>query len=58
MKRVVSILDAFQGNLTLKDVMEMPIPLLDDFFEAQISYLGEKRKAEKEAIKNAQGGKG
>lgn len=47
---MVSILDAFEHGVDLPYLLNVPIPYLEDLFEAQIAYLKEKRKAEKEAM--------
>lgn len=49
------MLDAFDGQLDLDEVLELPIPFIDDLFAARLEYLKEKRKAEADAMKAAQG---
>lgn len=47
------MLDIFDGKLTLENVLETEIWLLDDLYKAQIEYLQEKRKAEEELNRKA-----
>lgn len=47
------MLDIFDGKLTLDNVLETEIWLLDDLYKAQIEYLQEKRKAEEELNRKA-----
>ena len=47
------MLDIFDGKLTLDNVLETEIWLLDDLYKAQVEYLQEKRKAEEELNRKA-----
>lgn len=47
------MLDIFDGKLTLDNVLDTEIWLLDDLYKAQIEYLQEKRKAEEELNRKA-----
>jgi hypothetical protein len=53
MKVIVSMLDVFDGKLSLDDILEKDLPLLEDLYLAQIEYLKEKAKAEREYIEKS-----
>lgn len=48
------MLDAFEGKLTLDDILYKDAWFIQDLFDAQLKYLEEKRKAEAKATANAQ----
>lgn len=52
-KYIVSLLDLFNGRLTLDDILYKEVWFIDDLFIAQTEYLEEKRKAEAEMTKLA-----
>jgi hypothetical protein len=54
LKGVVSTLDLFQGRMSLSELLQIPIPFLNDLTTAQIDYLKEKKKAEEDAMKEQQ----
>lgn len=56
MKHVVAVLDIFKSGLDLPYLLSLPIPFIDDLFEAQVEYLQEKKKAQEEAYKAVNGG--
>jgi hypothetical protein len=43
-------MDAFSHGMDFPYLMGLSIPFIDDLFDAQLVYLKEKRKAEKEAM--------
>lgn len=50
------MMDAFGQALPLDQILNTPIPFLEDLFNAQIEYLTEKNKAQQEAYKAMQNG--
>jgi hypothetical protein len=47
------MLDAFEGKISFTEIMSMDAWLLQDLFDAQMSYLDDKRKAEAAATAKA-----
>lgn len=52
LKQIVSILDVFEHGLDLPYLLSLPVPFVDDLFNAQIDYLKEKAKHQSEAYNN------
>lgn len=47
-------MDVFSGcGLSFTELLNLPIPFLEDLYKARIEYLQEKRKIEEEQYKNA-----
>ena len=53
-KELVSILDVFQGQLSLDEIMQIEKPFLDELLNARVEYLQEKRKLEDEEMTRLQ----
>lgn len=49
MKHTVTILNTFNGLLSLGEIMGYAIPFVDDLLQAQLEYLKEKAEAERKA---------
>ena len=48
------MLDVFNRQITLDDILEKDLWFLQELFDARIRFLEEKRKAESEAHKKAE----
>jgi hypothetical protein len=46
MYQIAATLDIFKGQLTLKDVMTIELPLLTDLYNGRAKFLEDKRKIE------------
>lgn len=49
----MSLLELFEGKITISDILNMEIPLLYELVDAKDNYIKEKEKLRKEYEKNA-----
>jgi hypothetical protein len=53
MKSLASYLEVFSNcGISLPYLLNLPIPFLEDLYDARLDYLQEKRKLEEEQLKN------
>lgn len=57
LKRIVSVMDIFDGQIPLRELLGYSVPFTDDLLTARLEYLKEKNENERKAYAKAQEGK-